>query len=572
MNHEAIPDELLAKPSKPWITWLMVLALITGLVAWFGGNEMLIKGRSYMAHHYADKAEHFIEEKELSKAGAALTLARQWREDHPKFLRVYADFLMAINSDPSAILHTLKILEIGGQAHEEDYLRMAQIYIQEEQVENAVLMLNKLSPETLEKRPALEVLANIQRLRGETRQAEQTLRQALSLEPEDRMCRLRLALMDMQAVFSELRMEARNVLWNLARGQDRAALLAMETLSTDKDLTALEAEELWKLAEKYPELPETARFNVLSARMRVNPLLREDWLNAELAKYSDSGAEKMAPMLQWLLREKQPERVLAMQTGDLFTKSDLLIPHYLQALADLGRWGEIERILSRPAGMPISASFAALWRARAARNTDGEQLNTRQHLNVVYEASGHGRDGSTAKLAADIAEEAGLYDLAAKFYQGLSEYQPKVKIPMLEKVYEMAARSRDTDEVIRVAKQLLDLRPQNPQYIERLQYLQLVSGQEMEIQAAKILNSSSGQGRQDQLQRALAAYRLGDLTLMSKHLRGLADVSDFTPGQKAVHAGLLSISGQVGRAFQIAEGISTLLLLKEELRFLERAL
>lgn len=572
MNHEAIPDELLAKPSKPWITWFMALALITGLFAWIWGDELWIKSRSYMAHHYADKAEHFIEEKDLSKAGAALTLARQWREDHPKFLRVYADFLMAINSDPSAILHTLKILEIGGQAHEEDYLRMAQIYIQQEEVENAVLMLKKLSPETRQKRPALEVLANIQRSRGETRQAEQTLRHALSLEPGDNMCRLRLALMDMQAVFSELRLGARKVLWDLAKGKDRAALLAMETLGADLDLTATEVEELWSLAESYPELPETSRFNLLSARMRVNPLRRAEWLDAELAKYIEAGAEKMAPVLEWLLREKQPERVLAMQTGDLFTKSDLLIPHYLQALADLGRWEEIERILSRPAGMPISAAFAALWRARAAKNTDREQLNTRQHLNVVYEASGHGRDGSTAKLAADIAEEAGLYDLAAKFYQGLSEYQPKVKIPMLEKVYEMAARSRDTDEVIRVAKQLLALRPQNPQYIERLQYLQLVSGEDMEIQAAQILSVASSTSRQDQLQRALAAYRMGDLNLMKEHLHDLADVSDFTPGQKAVHAGLLSISGQVGRAFQIAENISTLLLLKEELRFLERAL
>ena len=572
MNQEAIPDELLAKPSKPWITWFMALALITGLVAWSWGDELRIKGRSYMAHHYSDEAEHFMEEKDLSKAGAALTLARQWREDHPKFLRVYTDFLMAINSDPSAILHTLKILEIGGQAHEEDYLRMAQIYIQQEQVENAILMLKKLSSETQLKRPALEVLANIQRSRGDSRQAEQTLRQALSLEPGDNMCRLRLALIDIQAVFSELRLGARKVLWDLAKGKDRAALLAMETLGADLDLTATKAEELWSLTESYPELPETSRFYILSARMRVNPLRRAEWLDAELAKYNEAGAEKMAPLLEWLLREKHPERVLAMQTGDLFTKSDLLIPHYLQALADLGRWEEIERILSRPAGMPVSAAFVALWRARAAKNTDREQLNTRQHLNVVYEASGHGRDGSTAKLAADIAEEAGLYDLAAKFYQGLSEYQPKAKISMLEKVYEMAARSRDTDEVIRVAKQLLALRPQNPQYIERLQYLQLVSGEDMEIQAARILSFVSSKSRQDQLHRALAAYRLGDLKLMKEHLHDLADVSDFTPGQKAVHAGLLSISGQVGRAFQIAENISTLLLLKEELRFLERAL
>jgi hypothetical protein len=39
-----------------------------------------------------------------------------------------------------------------------------------------------------------------------------------------------------------------------------------------------------------------------------------------------------------------------------------------------------------------------------------------------------------------------------------------------------------------------------------------------------------------------------------------------------VHAGLLSISGQVGPAYQIAEQVPTALLLKEEARFLARAL
>lgn len=550
----------------------MALASLLGLVTWIWGGEIWIKGRSYIAHHYADKAEACLKEKDWQRTGAALTMARQWRDDHPKYLRVYADFLMEINADPSAILHTLNMLEIGGQAYEDDYLRMAQIYIQQEQVENAIGMLKKLSPEIQKKRPAREVLANIQRLQGDPRQAELTLRQALQSEPEDRMCRLRLALMDMQAVFSELRVGSRAVLWELAGGQDRSALLAMEALSTDADLTRTESGRLWNLAENYPEIPDASRLNILSAVMRVDPLRREALLESEVAKCRDVGAEKMVPLLQWLLREKQPERVLAMQTADLFTKSDLLIPHYLQALADLGRWEEIERTLSRPAGMPISAAFAALWRARATKNTDHEQMSTRQHLNVVYEACGHGRDGNTASIAASLAEEAGLYDLAAKFYQGLSEYQPKVKIPMLEKVYEMASRSRDTDEVIAVAKQLLALRPENPQYLDRLLYLQLVSGQNIEVQVAQLLRQKITARPQEHFHRALAAYRLGDLTLMSEHLKQISDLDEFTPGQRAVHAGLLSISGQVGPAFQIAEGIASLLLLKEELRFLERAL
>jgi hypothetical protein len=70
----------------------------------------------------------------------------------------------------------------------------------------------------------------------------------------------------------------------------------------------------------------------------------------------------------------------------------------------------------------------------------------------------------------------------------------------------------------------------------------------------------------------LAAYRFGDLADLRIHLIGIRDSYMLTPGQRAVHAGLLSVSGQVGSAFQIAEQIPTVLLLKEEIGFLHRAL
>jgi hypothetical protein len=77
---------------------------------------------------------------------------------------------------------------------------------------------------------------------------------------------------------------------------------------------------------------------------------------------------------------------------------------------------------------------------------------------------------------------------------------------------------------------------------------------------------------EDHFIRALAAYRLGDLTQLRVHLDNVKDVTALTQGQRAVHAGLLSISGRVGPAYQIAEQIPSILLLREERHFLKRAL
>jgi hypothetical protein len=104
--------------------------------------------------------------------------------------------------------------------------------------------------------------------------------------------------------------------------------------------------------------------------------------------------------------------------------------------------------------------------------------------------------------------------------------------------------------------------------------LRLLSGDEVELAAETVARSDSATANrlEDHFVRALAAYRLGDLTNLRIHLDKIKDISALTQGQRAVHAGLLSISGRVGPAYQIAEQIPSILLLREELHFLKRAL
>jgi tetratricopeptide (TPR) repeat protein len=574
MNTAHIPAELLAKPKKPWLTWIMGAALVLGTCCWMWGPTFIQKGQSYIARHYAEKARQEMDAKEWASAYATLSIAASWRQNHPQVLRVTSDLLSATGADAESILAALTNLLKLGLATEEDLLKMGNIYVQRMDVISSLSLLKRISPANQDKRPALELLANIQRIQGQTQEAERTLRRALSQDKEDTMCQLRLAMLDQTASFAEIRDQAQEVMWKLSQGKDRAAMIAIETLCANTGLTGKQADSLLAALEQHPDKIPATRFNALSAIMKTQPQKREEILNREVELGTDYKEAEMHTLMQWLLREHEPQRVISLRSGNLFTKSALLIQPYLQALADLQRWNELDETLSRPAGLSISSASASLWRARAARQLDPANLRTKQHLDIVYEASGHGREGATALAAAGIAEEIGLWDVALLFYEGLAKYQPQSRQQMIEKVQEMAIRARDTNATLSAAQRLLEIRPENRQYADRALYLHLVSGEELELTFEKIARTDATMATrvEDHFARALAAYRLGDLITLRGHLAKIKDVSALTPGQKAVHAGLLSISGDVGTAYQIAEQIPSILLLKEELHFLKRAL
>ncbi|MCX6854217.1 MAG: hypothetical protein NTV80_04850 [Verrucomicrobia bacterium] len=575
MNIDHIPPELLAKPRKPWLTWIMGVFLVVGVSYWLWGPSTIFKTRSYIARQYAEKAQKEMELKDWATAYATLSLAASWRVDHPLVLRVTADLLSTAGADSESVSMAYRRLIVAGIATDDDILKLGNIYVQQLDVKSSLTLLDKLSTETRGKRQALELLANIQRVQGQTQLAERTLRQALSMDKDDPMCQIRLAMLDLQSgAFAEIKERAKEVIWKVSAGKDRAAMIAIETLCSGTDLTSQQADTLFERLEQHPDKSPAIRYSVLSALLKTQPQRRNEILDRELNTGQNYREAELLTLMEWLLREHEPQRLLSLQTSDLFKKSAILIQPYLQALADLQRWNELDETLSRPAGLSISAASASLWRARAAHKLDNETLRARQHLDTVYEASGHGRDGATALASAALSEELGLWDIALLFYEGLAKHQPQARLKMIEKVQEMAIRDRDTNAALSAAQRLLEIRPENHQYADRALYLQLLSGDQVEIALEKVARTDSTMATrlEDHFVRALAAYRLGDLTSLRTHLINVQEANSLTPGQRAVHAGLLSISGRVGPAFQIAEQIPSILLLKEEMHFLKRAL
>jgi hypothetical protein len=144
----------------------------------------------------------------------------------------------------------------------------------------------------------------------------------------------------------------------------------------------------------------------------------------------------------------------------------------------------------------------------------------------------------------------------------------------------MALKELNGNAMLHASEKLRDLRNTDVVFLDRVNYLRLLLGADVEL-ALKGLDDSRSiperhitPDRQIALSflRALAAYRIGKLAEIPAHLASVRQMETFPPGPRAVYAGLLDLVGQQAEAYQIAEGIRSTLLLPEERLFLQRAL
>lgn len=558
---------------RPWLTWTMGALFALGVLYWWLGARTITYMRSLMATHYAVKAQEWTQQKEWNKAWQNLAKARSWLVNDPHVLRAYADLLIVSRSDDLSLLQVLRLLESYDQSTAADRIYIGQILISLGRVTEARTEYEKLTEKDRHSRESLELLSSLYAAEGHPEKAEKTLREALSLNPNDPESRLRLAILDHQNSFAEIQAHSREVLWELAQSKDEIALQAIEFLITRAQVDGEEAEKLLELIEAHPTATAKTRYSALSARLRARPQDRQAVLAAEIERVRGKGVEILAPALTWLLQENQPQSVIDILPDQLYLKSGQLLHPYLLAQSALGNWSEIESLLSTQRTLPVSQSFLHLWKARTAEKLDIGIKTIRHHLEAAYAQSGRGQDETTARMTAEIAEQMGQWDLAAEYYGEIASKQPLSQVSMLEKVYEMALRERDTNAALKSARELAKLNPENQTFTQRARYLELIAGDAMEL---TLLNLKAQEPiRADSttpLLRALAAFRLGDLEHVKQHLAEIGSTDTFTPGEKAAHAGLLSICGEIGPAFRMAETIPGILLLPEELRFLRRAL
>lgn len=554
----------------------MVSLLAFGILSWWGGPRMLHSGRAWMAASYAQKAQKALRQKDWLKASENVAHARQWLVQHPPVMRAYADLLIATRGDDLSLLQVLRSLEAGGHATPTDRIHIARILISLGHADAARAVFQKLTPEERQHHESLELEASLLTAEGRVEEAARLMRRALALAPDTPALRLKLAMLDYQGGFAEVRARASEQLWDLAAIPGDIGFQAQEFLAQKTPLTGAEADRLLALVERNPASPPGLRYTALSARLKAHPYDRNSLLQAEADRIRGQGVERLLPALNWFLQENSPQTVLDLLPDDLAYKSPALLHSYLLALSNQNRWQDIDRLLTGSRNLPVSQTFLHLWKARTADRLDQGIQTVRHHLEAAFAQTTGGQEESAAQLTATTAEEMNQWDLAARFYRDIAGLHPLSRSAMLEKVYAMALRGRDTDTALTATRELAALHPDNRIFSQRFTYLQLLAGLDLEgLQQNLTRTEDPEKTATNALLKALAAYRLRDAAAIRQHLTDLSPATtstDFPPGLKAIFAGLLATTGQTAEAFRLAETIPAPLLLPEELRFLKRAL
>jgi tetratricopeptide (TPR) repeat protein len=562
------------RPSeRPRWLGLMLLSFVLLVVIGLGGRPTFIALRTQYGLYRARQCLSYLEEKQWLDAMRAIADAKRYGRDHPEILRATLTFVTKTNHDPHATIFIINQLAELGHATLADTLLLGQSHLALSQVTEARALYANLSPEDQDRKEGLELLAQIYRNEGSPKEAEAALRRAMAKAPDDPESRLRIALLDHGNPFPEIQARARQTLWELSQSEDRTSLIAIRFLSQDQHLTAHEAERLLPLITAHPESSAKDRLDVLSGIIRLIPQRREEILTSEMAKVEGKNVDDLIQVISWLAKEKQYTRILQLVPMKQALQSSQVFPYVAQALGEEGRWADLRRLILSGERLPVPKARSQVWLAEAISHLDKENLSApHQYLEEAVQASIQTDDSVTLTAASLVSERLGHYDLATRCYQRLALINPKFEVEMLDKVYEMAQRQRDTALMLKTCQQLNDKRPTHGHFRDRLRYLKLLTGIELEQVDAILTHAppeSAVEGATARVPtaflRALAAWRLKDHARLKIELNQLADrQNQLNPGQRAVLASLLHHAEQPIAAYRLAENIPSTILLAEE--------
>ncbi len=558
-----------------WVAPVFVVMVVLILLAFFGGKAALTGTKNAYGRYLAGKAAALMQEERWESASKILNDACAHAPDEPDVMRTTAKFLRDTGGDPGTVLYFLKRLNVLDVATTDDNIRYAETLMLVGEVTQARTIYDNLPDSVRNERRGLELLSKLLDEEGRKTEALETLRRGLLLEPENPECKLRLAILDIDQPFDETRRKARAAIWSLARQHDATALQAMSYLASSKELSPGEAQELVEVSAAHPKISDSQKFTILSAYMRLFPTERDAILTRECERFRGKGIDEVVRLLRWLSAENQHDKILSIVSRDVVLKSPDAFPSYADALIATKKFAELRDIIHARPAPPVTEAAANAYLAQCYSQLEPDYIQTRHFIENAYRAATKSGELAILLKSAQIAESLGLLELAEQGYLLVAEKNARARVIVLNKVYDIAATRKAGDVMLDIATRITAERPDSDVYRLRVDYLHLLLGRGFEQACESMLSAaqtSSANETSRALVRALAAYRIGDLTRTAAALRQVSEPQKMEPGHRAVFAGLTRITGgDATSAFKLAETVPSSILLEEELAFLRHA-
>ena len=551
------------------LAWVLIGVVLLGMT-WLVLTKFDV-GRLRGPGYFVTKARHALDAGNLPEALSAIQKVQGPTRDTPDFLRLIAQYLQKTASEPALLAHTLEKLALAGNVQQDDVLWLSQARFLTGDIRRARAAWDRLPSSQRSGLMAMKLNIDLLRKEGYFHEAAELELQLLQLFPDEPEVAFRKAVKDLDGTFPEIKDAAWKVLFKMASNGGRTGRDAVRALSRRTELSLAEAEQLLKLAATHPDISPDDRLMIVSTIMRLNPARREATIQAEIERYRTGGPAILTQVAAWLTREKEYVKIRELVPESVLLESPDLFPLVAQGLTEQQKWQELMDLLKKGKKLPVSNARAATWRALAARNLDPSDIKqARAHLEEAIQQGLSERNALALLGAATLAESWHLTGLALQAYQALAQPGSPSELQMLEKCWEMASIQHDSALLAALVGRLLKIRPDDLQFVRRHDYLCLLRG--VELETTLLNGATAARSASDHLLEALKAYRLHDFAHASAVLHKVVDTKDFSMGEKAVYAGLLtSAGGEVSKAYQIAEKIHTEGLLPEERVFLELA-
>jgi len=546
-RRERRSDRRVSRRRRTFI-WLTILIL---LVAAMAGAKP--------AYHWlkARRAEHFANQ------GNALFKQGKWNEAATKYR-------VALQLDPLGYPGLAGAARLATRANHPEALDLWEQIVRlpqcsdTDRLEYATLLLKvgRLAPAKNVIERLLTADPDIKTLDLASRYAEQTggsskaldfAKAAINRAPNDGNARSRMAELLAASTDPAQRVEARRILWQLAKKESQFTRPALQALARAPDLPTEEASRVLKSLESLS--PPTAKDAFLAAdlRLKFQPNDSGRICDEMIARFGQADTTTRVQLALWLNAHRQSERVLNLLPVEQAVENNQLLLPRLDALANLQRWGDIDSLLNRD-DLTFDPSVLECFRARSAQGQN-QALEANLHwTRAISLASG---DPSKLRFVANFAEQNRVADAALKAYEQLSRF-PEHAAFAYRGIERAGGRSSELTTQRAAAEKISALSPNDPNSIAQLAYLNLLIGLDIPANLAKAseLVKKYPERLSFRVTAALGYLRQRDVSSALAQFKGPSKAppiewSKTPPAWRAVYAAALLGNNQPEKARQI---------------------
>jgi Tfp pilus assembly protein PilF len=538
---------------KPKATFPRTLIICLGTAVilatiFFAAKPAWRKFKSWRSRSLAAQAEQLIRRDDWKNAGEKARAAVLLAQTEPPALRAMARVLT--HSTNAVALQFWQQLILDGHATETDRRAFVEIAIQTGALKAAAAELQKLLAESPDQPGNVWLASQLFAALGDRSQALHYATRAQLLDPQNEQYQLFLSSLLFDTPEADKRSEARSNIWSIARSQSRLGLEALQFLARRQDLTAGQNRELGDLLGRHPLSGLSEQLLALELELQREPSRRAEILDAAAARYATAGPVTRNQFAVWLNQHGEFERTLAFLPLDQARKHrDLFLPH-ADALAALGRWEPLRKILASNQA-PLEPVYSEAFQARCAT-----QLETPAAAAVHWSSAVRNAERNLEQLqwVAAYAEKCGEPQTAREALRSLirSVKDPRSVYLALARLVE---RTGSTVELRDLFAEMLKFWPDDSALRNNHAYLNLLLSQETSEsrETAEKLVNQFPENLAFRTTLALAWLRLKDSAAALRVYEGQHFAwAQSQPGQRAVYAAVLFASGKQTEARELA--------------------